>query len=170
MVKIEGSPCKLEIDAGSSNSIISWHTLKTVAPNIKKHSLSHCSIRLRDYQDNSIPVLGKGLFQVESPHFTGKLPIIIIDGALPSLLGLDWFQSLGLSVSGIYSTLWWLQQADVFDSMLGKYVGSPISFNLDPMVTSVCLKPRWVPFALRPKVDKELDKLLAQGILEPIDH
>lgn len=57
----------------------------------------------------------------------------------------------------------------MFDGSLGKYVGSPIYFSLDPMVVPVHLKPRQVPFALRPKVD-EIDKLIDQGILEPIDH
>lgn len=73
-VKIEGKPCNMEIDTGSSNSIISWYTLNKLVPNISKHSLSCCSIQLRDYQGNVIPVLGKGDFQVESLNFTGKLP------------------------------------------------------------------------------------------------
>lgn len=94
----------MEIDTGLSNSIISCYTLNKLVPNISKRSLSHCSIQLQDYQGNAILVLGKGDFQVESPNFTGKLPIIIVEGTLPSLLGLDWFQSLGLSVSGIHST------------------------------------------------------------------
>lgn len=32
------------------------------------------------------------------------------------------------------------------------------------------LKPCRVPFALRPRVDAELDKLISQGILEPVDY
>lgn len=37
---------------------------------------------------------------------------------------------------------------------------------MDPSVTPVRLKLHRVPFALRPKVDREIDKLLAQNILE----
>lgn len=44
---------------------------------------------------------------------------------------------------------------------------TPISFNLDPKVVPIRLKPIWVPFTLRPKVDQ---KLVAQGILKPIEH
>ncbi|XP_058042036.1 uncharacterized protein K02A2.6-like, partial [Ahaetulla prasina] len=53
---------------------------------------------------------------------------------------------------------------------LGKYTGTPISFNLDPQVAPIRLKARRVPFALKPRIDKELDKLVNQGILVPVDH
>lgn len=60
--------------------------------------------------------------------------------------------------------------ADVFDGTLDKYMGKPISFNLDPNVAPIRMKARKVPLALRPKVDMQLDKLIAQGILELVDH
>lgn len=99
-----------------------------------------------------------------------------MDGTLPSLLGLDWFSGLGLNISGIHATIpdtlgmFPSKFGDVFDSSLGKYKGNPISFDLDSRVASICLKPRRVPFALCSKVDLELDKLIAQGVLEAVDH
>ncbi|XP_058038731.1 uncharacterized protein K02A2.6-like, partial [Ahaetulla prasina] len=48
--------------------------------------------------------------------------------------------------------------------------GTPISFNLDPQVAPIRLKARRVPFALKPRIDRELDKLVNQGILVPVDH
>ncbi|XP_058023851.1 LOW QUALITY PROTEIN: uncharacterized protein LOC131190532 [Ahaetulla prasina] len=62
------------------------------------------------------------------------------------------------------------EKEDVFKDCLGKYKGTPISFNLDPQVAPIRLKARRVPFALKPKIDKELDKLINQGILVPVDH
>ncbi|XP_026569428.1 uncharacterized protein K02A2.6-like, partial [Pseudonaja textilis] len=91
------------------------------------------------------------------------------------LLGLDWFPSLGLSVTGIHAvstsdvdTLF-SDFSDVFSSELGCYSGTPISFSVDPQAIPLRLKPRRVPFAIRPKLDAELDKLLKQGVLEPTD-
>ncbi|XP_013914164.1 PREDICTED: LOW QUALITY PROTEIN: uncharacterized protein K02A2.6-like [Thamnophis sirtalis] len=60
--------------------------------------------------------------------------------------------------------------ADVFSEALGCYKGTPISLNLDPLVVPIRLKAHRVPLALRAKVDAELDKLISQGILEPMDH
>lgn len=102
--------------------------------------------------------------------------IIVVSGSLPSLLGLDWFESLGLAITGIHSinasdfSELTKEFTEVFNGELGKYTGTPISFNLDSQVAPIRLKPRRVPFTLRPKVDEELDQLLSQGILEPIDH
>ncbi|XP_029139104.1 uncharacterized protein K02A2.6-like, partial [Protobothrops mucrosquamatus] len=90
-------------------------------------------------------------------------------------IGLDWFEALGIQVTGLNK----LQTqtladvckefADVFSSELGSYTGPPISLKLDPMVQPIRVKPRRVPFALKSKIDAELDKLLQQGILEPVD-
>ncbi|XP_026582351.1 uncharacterized protein K02A2.6-like, partial [Pseudonaja textilis] len=91
------------------------------------------------------------------------------------LLGLDWFPSLGLSITGIHAvstsevdTLF-TDYSDVFSNELGCYSGTPISFTVDPQAIPLRLKPCRVPFAIRPKLDLELDKLLEQGVLEPTD-
>ncbi|XP_053223796.1 uncharacterized protein K02A2.6-like [Podarcis raffonei] len=59
---------------------------------------------------------------------------------------------------------------EVFDGTLGQYTGTPISFSLVLQVAPIKLKPRRVPFALKAKVDEQLDKLITQGVLEPVDH
>lgn len=130
---------------------------------------------LRDYQGNNIPIVGHGQFRIKYKEFSGHLPLVVIEGRLPSLLGLDWFNSLGLGISGVNV----VQNTDidilaqefpsVFDGKLGMYTGKPVSFNLDPAVAPICLKPRRIPFALKAKVNAELDKLIAQGVLEPVD-
>ncbi|XP_026569425.1 uncharacterized protein K02A2.6-like [Pseudonaja textilis] len=48
--------------------------------------------------------------------------------------------------------------------------GSKDVKDVDPQATPLHLKPRRVPFAIRPKLDAELDKLLKQGVLEPMLH
>uniref|UniRef100_A0A2H6N299 Reverse transcriptase domain-containing protein n=1 Tax=Micrurus carvalhoi TaxID=3147026 RepID=A0A2H6N299_9SAUR len=90
-------------------------------------------------------------------------------------MGLDWFPALGLHVRGILSIATskldklYTDYADVFSEGLGCYVGTPISFNVDASAVPVRLKLRRVPFAVRPKLDQELDKLINQRILEPVD-
>ncbi|XP_032067723.1 uncharacterized protein K02A2.6-like [Thamnophis elegans] len=175
-VTVEGKPCEMELDTGSATSIVSWSTIKSLLPQLSKRQLQDCNLTLRDYQGNLIPVIGTRKVRVQFKGFDGRLPLIIVEGRLPSLLGLDWFQSLGLQISGIHhlseSALDCLvaEFPAVFDGSLGKYTGTPVSFNLDPSVQPVRMKPRRVPIALKPKVDAELDKLVAQGILEPVDH
>ncbi|XP_026548545.1 uncharacterized protein K02A2.6-like, partial [Notechis scutatus] len=108
---------------------------------------------------------------------TEVLPLTIVDRDRPSLFGLEWFSPLGIEVTGINSvseTDWeeslMKEFQDVFNGTLGKYRGTPISFSLNPNIAPIRLKARRVPFALKPKIDEQLNKLIAQGVLEPIEH
>lgn len=135
-----------------------------------------CRLRLRGDQGNHVPIVGYGRFRVQYKKFCGRLKIIVVGGSFPSLLGLEWFDALGLAVTGIHTTApdsfsdLLKEFSDVFNSELGRYMGMPISFNLDPSVAPVRFKLHRVPFALCPKVDQEIDKLLVQNIVEPVDH
>ena len=60
--------------------------------------------------------------------------------------------------------------AAVFDGSLGSYTGPPILFHLNPTVTPIYLKARRLPFALKPKIDEQLDWLIVQGVLEAVPH
>ncbi|XP_032997840.1 uncharacterized protein LOC117042402 [Lacerta agilis] len=89
-----------------------------------------------------------------------------------------WFEAFGIRLEGAHriesapSSFEALCQefAAVFDGQLGRYTGPPVSFDLDPAVCPIRLKPRRVPFALKPRIDEELDKLVEQGVLEPVSH
>uniref|UniRef100_A0A2H6MZN8 Peptidase A2 domain-containing protein n=1 Tax=Micrurus carvalhoi TaxID=3147026 RepID=A0A2H6MZN8_9SAUR len=160
----------MEVDTGSALSILSWKTLKDTVPGVRKKQLQPCQMTLK-----TIPVLRTGKFHIDFKQFQGQLPLVIINGDLPSLLGLDWFHALGLQITGINSIVnnnlpQLLEEfADIFEDTLGCYKGTPISLNLDPKIAPIRLKPRRVPLALKTKVDTQLDKLIAQGVLEPID-
>ncbi|XP_053229066.1 uncharacterized protein K02A2.6-like, partial [Podarcis raffonei] len=101
----------------------------------------------------------------------------VVKGPYISLLGLAWFGPLGLAVTGVNHTS---LQVDVdaickefpgvFDGKLGQYTGPPIALQLDPAVRPVRLKARRVPFALKPRIDEELDRLVEQGVLEPVPN
>ncbi|XP_026544539.1 uncharacterized protein K02A2.6-like, partial [Notechis scutatus] len=176
-VAIENQPCVMEVDSGSSLSMVSWKTFKQLIPAIRRQDLSPQRIILKDYQGNRIPVVGSSQVQVSFKNHIASLPLTVVDRDRPSLLGLQWFAPLGIEVAGVHraeSNDWeesLVQEfQDVFSDELGKYKGTPISFNLNPEIAPIRLKPRRVPFALKLKIDEQLDKLIAQGILEPTDH
>lgn len=84
-------------------SIVSWSTIKRLVPGLTKRQLDPHRIHLKDYQGNGIPVVGIGQFQIAFKYFPGPLRLVIVEGPGPSLLGLDWFPTVGLEVTGINS-------------------------------------------------------------------
>lgn len=96
-VLLEGAACHMEVDTGSSRSLIAWSILKRLLPMMSLSRLKPCPVTLRDYQGKFIPTLGVAKFQVSYESFTGKLPLIVVKDDLPCLLGLDWFAALHLT-------------------------------------------------------------------------
>lgn len=88
-IQLEGVPYCMEVDSGSSLSLVSWSTIKWLVPRITKRWLKPCSLRLRDYQGNNIPILGSYKARVKFKSFWGRLKLIIVDISLPRLLGLN---------------------------------------------------------------------------------
>ncbi|KAL3221989.1 hypothetical protein MRX96_029043 [Rhipicephalus microplus] len=176
-VEIKGVECEMEVDSGSTFSLISEATARQIFPNGRIPKLKQLDVVMKDYQGNCIAVQGMATVTVKFRGFAGPLKLVIVKGQRQSLLGLDWFPALGIKVTGVHcmdelATAFdklFEEFAVVFDGGLGCYKGPPVKLALNPEVVPVRLKARRVPFALRQKIDAELDKLLQQGVLEPVD-
>jgi hypothetical protein len=59
---------------------------------------------------------------------------------------------------------------EVLSSGLGKWAGPAAKIRVKPGTAPKFFKARPVPFAMRDPVGKELDRLVASDILEPVDH
>ena len=64
-----------------------------------------------------------------------------------------------------------LQRHDgVFRDGLGMIKETEATLHIDPNVKPRFYKPRPLPYALRPKVEKELNWLEASGVIVPVQH
>ena len=61
-------------------------------------------------------------------------------------------------------------KSSVFSGKIGKLKNHQVSFHVDQNVTPVAQRERRIPFALREKVNKEINKLEEQGIIEDITN
>lgn len=105
-----------------------------------------------------------------------KLPIYVTKGNCPSILGRGWLEKLRLN----WQTVKMLSPStrkletvlqrhhDVFKNELGKMKDITVKLTLKPEARPKFLKPRTVPYAIRAKVDAELDALVTSGVLEPV--
>ena len=58
----------------------------------------------------------------------------------------------------------------VFSGKIGKFKNHQVTLHIDKSVPPVAQRERRIPFALREKVNKELDKLVEVGILEEVNN
>ena len=103
-----------------------------------------------------------------------ELPLIVTRGNGPSLLGRNWLSVLKLDWQRILTvkpkrSLQDVldEHVEVFEDKLGCLKGLKAQIHIEPNVTQVFFGARSVPFALRAMVEKELDRLRADGIIQP---
>ena len=94
------------------------------------------------------------------------LPLIVVDGDGPPLLGRNWLKELQLNWHNTFLVSKTETLSDilkrhekVFNKGLGTIKGFKADINLQDGAKTVFCKARPVPYALRQKVEEELDRL-----------
>ncbi|GBO23474.1 Uncharacterized protein K02A2.6 [Araneus ventricosus] len=152
----------------------SSYELDRLWPN-KKPKIFPLTFQLCDYQKSRIRIRGQIYVNVRYANFKGKLRLLIAEASRANLLGMEWFEPLGIKFVGVYRTEIDIEFVleefkDVFSEDLGSYKGPAISLPIDPKFPPISFKARNIPLAMRKKVDIAIDKLLNQGVLEPISN
>ena len=174
-VRINEIDIPMELDTGASVSLMSEANFQPLRE--KGAVVVKTKARLSTYTGEAITVAGTADVQVEYQGHSVVLPLIITRGEGPTLLGRNWLSVLKLDWPKIFAvrsqperTLQHVldQYADVFQDKLGCLKGVKAQIHADADATPVFHRARSVPFALRTKVEKELDRLLAEGIIQPV--
>ncbi len=126
-------------------------------------------MRLNSYTGDEIPVCGKRevLTKYKGQHQRLR------EGEGPSLFGRDWLQVLRLDWQSINCV-----QSGKLDTVLQRHrvmfsggltlKGFEASICVDPNAVLRFCKARSIPYAMREKVEVELQCLVDEGILEPV--
>ena len=178
-VSIDNASLEMEVDTGASVSIISEETYNRLWSPEDAPPLQESSVKLRTYSGEQIGVKGSTIVTVKYKDQTEQLPLVVANGSGPSLLGRDWLMKIcldwtnlfcvnhacySLSLQGILDTY-----TTVFSSELGVLKGTNATIRVDPTAQPRFHKPRAVLYALKAKIEKELDRLIQQGVIEPIE-
>ena len=106
---------------------------------------------------------------------TATLPLVITAGSSPTLLGRDWLTALRLDWRSIFilrPTLTLQQVFDkhsiIFSEGLRELRDMAAKIHVDKDARPLFHKARQVPFAVRKKVEEELDRLQSLGVIQPI--
>ena len=131
--------------------------------------------RLHTYTGELLPVLGSITVPVHHNYQQKILPLLVVKGGGPSLLGRDWLQHLHLDwktihqvclIDVLHAVL--DRYAGVFQEELGTLQGTKVKLLVDSSVPPKFCKPRPVPFAVRQKVETELQCLQDESVIEPV--
>ena len=175
-VKMEGVDVEMELDTGSSCSIINEHTYQQMNSAVK---LSASKSVLRGYTGHKIPVLGEAVVDVRYGSNEWWLPVIVTKGSGPNLLGRDWLSHIQLDWKNVFAVSTGgatvaeklkARYPEVFKPDLGELKNAKVKLDINRAVHPKFFKPRPLPFALREKVDKQLKREIELGVLEPVAH
>jgi hypothetical protein len=166
----------MEIDTGASVSIISEATYDKLWPKARAPALQDSTARLRTYTGEELRVLGTINVVVLAKGIEEHLPLVVVAGNGPSLLGRDWLERIRLDWEELHrlrSSSPTLQDVldshtDVFRDELGTVKGMTATIHVDAESRPKFYRPRSVPYAMRGKVEKELERLEQQGVIKPV--
>ena len=176
-VRASGADLEMEVDTGAASSIISATTYRRLWSKDHAPILHPTKKRLCTYTREPLDVVGVIHVTASYQSQTAELELIVVAGEGPSLFGRDWLRVLRLDwehlntiQSAVTESLQPLlkRHAEVFKDELGLVRDAPDKIHVDPSVQPRFCKPRTVPYALRGKVEQELERLERTGIIEPV--
>ena len=97
----------------------------------------------------------------------------MVEGRGPSLIGRNWLKCLRLDWAAIHRLCDPLEEllrkrATMFKDELGTSQGYKAKIYVNAEIRPLFCKARSVPYAVRSLVEEELDRLVQQGIVEPV--
>ena len=173
-VKVQLDDCvvNMEVDTGAAMSLMSQTTFQGLWPG---RSLQPSQVHLRAYTKEPILVVGCCNVNVVYNGQSAQLPLLVVGGSGPTLLGRDWMSQIRLAWHQIHHVHSASLQAllarysAVFQDGLGTLQGYQAKILVESGAVPKFNPARSVPYALRDKVDQELQRLQNVGILEPVE-
>ena len=171
---LEGKQVTMEVDTGSAVSIISETEYNNL---FKDLPLQPSKLQLRTYSGEQLPLLGELQVLAKYQSQEARLPLIVAKGDRPVLLGRNWLQKLRLDWSNIFK----LTQENAVEGIISRYntlfdrgyghlKQFKASIKLKDHAQPIFQKARPVPYALKGKVEQELQRLEEDNIIYRVNQ
>ena len=152
LVEVDGCSIPMEVDTGASVSIMSEIMYHKLWP---RRSLGTSLIRLQTYSKEPIAVVGSTEVQVAYEGQIAKLPLVVVKGEGPTLLGRNWLGKMRLNWSkihyasgpGLHDLL--SKYGVIFQEGLGTFQDYEVSIEVNPDTQPRFCKARTLPYAMR---------------------
>ena len=169
-VRVDECVIRMEVDTGAAVSLMSESTYKKLWPD---RELLPSEVRLQTYLKQPLSVIGCCKVNVNYEGQVAEMPLLVVRGSGPTLMGRDWLSRIRLNWSQIHHlhTPSLHDRLSRFPSVFGPGLGTRKGYQAKIHVDAI---PRFnpartVPYTLRDRVDKELQHLQDNGVLEPVE-
>lgn len=176
-LKVNGMEVEFEVDTGCGVTIISKEQYSKLWKRTDMPEWRSCNMNLKTYTGEKMGVLGQVTGRVTYQEVEKKLAMVVVEGAGPNLLGRGWLSDLGLlpqlvnkvtmtpavKLSDVLD-----RHTEVFKEELGQLKGTTANIHVNPEAQPRFYKPRRLPFAVKPLVEAELQRLVEEKIIEPV--
>ena len=136
--------------------------------------LKYSEVKLRTYSGEALPVISELDVTGSYDHKEAKLPLVVVKGAGPSLFDRNWLNVIRPNWDSINAVEVELSKKvlenhqAVFKEGLRMLKGHEAKIFVNSGAQLHFCKARPVPYALRNKVEEELEHLEKEGIIEPV--
>ena len=173
-VLLNGQPLALEVDTGAATSLINEETYRNLWENPPVLQPAHeC---LRSYLGEKIPLLGSTRVNIKYGDQSADVQVLVVQGKRANLFGRDWLKEIRLDWGSIMKvgsteledTL--NKYSDVFREELGELKDMQVKIDITVPAQPRFYKHRNIAYALRERVESELERLEKQGVIEPVKY
>lgn len=176
---VENIPINFEIDSGFAHAAISE---KLYLKYFKNLDLCKNDLSLKDYIGVSFKPLGFLRLNMYYEQKCYKLKTYVIQNGGPPLIGRNGLKMLNFGICKLdkinnivqvdsSARLKKLLQnyKEIFDGSLGTFNKFMVSLKLKEMAQPRFIKARPIPIALKPKIENEIDRLVKNNVLIPVE-
>ena len=183
-VRVNGNEIPMELDTGAAVSVMS----DSCYDRVSSPRLNESPLRLKTYTGEVVKPLGIGTVDVTYGNQSCRLPVTVVKGNVPTLMGRDWLGSLKLKWNELFPAIQEVNTVgcgigerrevmdlveryiEVFTEKLGCLKDFKVNIPVPNDAKPRFLKARPVPYALRARVDAELDRLEEQVVWAKVSY
>ncbi len=175
-VQLNSEQLKMELDTGAAISVLSESTFKSSGLQASV-TVSPTNMVLRTYLGKELPLLGTVEVEVKYESQTKRLPLVIVRGEGANLFGRNWLEHIHLNWSSVHSInipdttsveKIVARHPELFRTEIGTLKGVEATITVPLNAQARFHKPRPVPYAIKQRVEEELERLLKDGVISPV--
>lgn len=166
---------EFQIDTGSGVTIININDFKKLNI-VNEYIIEKANISLRAYNDTIIEPVGMVSINIKYENQLEKLNIYLVKEKGPPIIGREWLIKLNIPIQTEVKFLSKFNSQEVistfpmvFNNTLGCYKHKLVGLSLKGNYTAIFCKPRTIPFSIKDRVSKEINRLVESDLLISVE-